>query len=166
LRHVFSAAARPAVFSILVIGLVGALAFASGQPWLFPSLGPTVFLQAVHPGEPASRPWNTLVGHALGVAAGFGALLLFGALDAPSAFDAAGLSPQRAGATAAAVGATIFFQLLSNARHPPAAATTMLITLGAIRPGWPAAGSIMIGVTLVAALGLGAKRFVTPRAAD
>lgn len=164
MRPFISSAVGPAIFSLLVIGLVGALALAAGQPWLFPSLGPTVFLQAMSPGEPASRPWNMLVGHSIGVASGFGALAAFGALDAPSALGGLGLSPQRAAATALAVGVTIFLQQLADAKHPPAAATTMLITLGAIAPSWGAAAAVMIGVALVTGLGLGARALATPQA--
>jgi len=63
------------------MGAIGALGLWAGQAWLFPSLGPTIFLQAVTPHEPSAQLWNTLAGHAVGVAAGFGALFLFGALS-------------------------------------------------------------------------------------
>jgi hypothetical protein len=156
-----SRAASPAyaaLLSTLVMGIVGALGLWAGQPWLFPSLGPTIFLGAVSPNEPGARLWNTLVGHGIGVAAGFAALFLFGAQDAPPALSAEALSAGRAAATALAVGATVALQLLANAQHPPAAATTMLITLGGLKPGWNTVFAIAVGVGLVAAFAEGARR--------
>lgn len=127
------------------------------QPWLFPSLGPTIFLQAVTPDQPAARPWNTLVGHAVGVVAGFAALYLLGAQADPPTLSAGVLTIGRVAATALAVGATIALQLALSAQHPPAAATTMLITLGGLRPEWSTVGLITVGVTLVATLGEGTR---------
>lgn len=48
----------------------GVLGMWAHQPWLFPSLGPTIFLQTVTPNESAARPWNTVRGHGVGIAAG------------------------------------------------------------------------------------------------
>lgn len=148
-----------AIVSALVMGIVGMLGLWGGQPWLFPSLGPTIFLCAVSPNEPGARLWNTVVGHGIGVATGFAALFLFGAQHAPPALGAEGLTAARVAATALAVGATVAFQLFANARHPPAAATTMLITLGGLTPEWNTILVIAVGVGLVAALGEGARRW-------
>jgi hypothetical protein len=77
--HPVTGPAYTGLLSAAVMAVVGMLGSWVGQPWLFPSLGPTIFLQAVTPDEPAARPWSTLSGHALGLAAGFAALYLFGA---------------------------------------------------------------------------------------
>jgi hypothetical protein len=153
-------AAGPALFATLVMSLVGALAAILEQPWLFPSLGPTLFLLAAAPPE---RPWNVFAGHAIGVAAGFGALFLFGAQDSLSAFDAGAVGAGRAAATALAVGATLLLQTLAGAKHPPAAATTMLITLGGLRPGWATVAAIAAGVSLVAGLAYAAHALLPAR---
>lgn len=152
MRISFASAFLPAATSALVVAAVGAIGFIAGQPWLFPSLGPTMFIMATAPEEHAARPWNTFVGHAIGVAAGFGALFLFSAQETPSVFAADALSASRVAATALAVGATILLQSLADARHPPAAATTMLITLGGVKPAWGTVATIAVGVTLVAGL--------------
>ena len=55
----------PAALAGAVIGAV------IGVPWLLPSFGPTVALQAASPELEASRPWNVLAGHAVGITAGF-----------------------------------------------------------------------------------------------
>lgn len=153
-------AAPPALFAALVMSLVGALAAAFEQPWLFPSLGPTLFLLVAARPE---RPWNVFAGHAIGVAAGFGALFLFGAQDTLSAFDAGAVGVGRAAATALAVGATLLLQSLAGAKHPPAAATTMLITLGGLRPAWATVAAIAAGVSLVAGLAYAAQALMPLR---
>lgn len=146
-------AAAPALLALCVLGVVGWIAFAVRQPWLFPSLGPTVFLQAVNPADSSARPRSVLLGHAIGVAAGFASLYLCGAQGSPSVFAVEAVPLARAAATALAVGATIFLQALLRAKHPPAAATTMLITLGGMKPGWGTVVAVAAGVGLVAALG-------------
>jgi len=134
MRHPAVSPAYTVLLSALVMGVIGALGLWAGQAWLFPSLGPTIFLQAVTPHEPAARAWNTLAGHAIGVVAGFAAVFLFGAEHAPPALSTDVLSASRVAATAVAVGATVALQLAAKAQHPPAAATTMLITLGGLAP--------------------------------
>ena len=61
------------VFLTLTPGLIG---LAAGNPRLFPSLGPTAFLQPDNPQQLSSRFYNTLVGHLLGIATGVIALLI------------------------------------------------------------------------------------------
>jgi hypothetical protein len=148
-----------AIVSASVMAVVGMLGLWGGQPWLFPSLGPTIFLCAVSPNEPGTRPWNIIVGHGVGVAAGFAALFVFGAQHEPPALGAEGLTAARVAATALAVGATVAFQFLVDARHPPAAATTMLITLGGLTAEWNTIFVIIVGVGLVATLGEGVRRW-------
>lgn len=142
----------------LMIAFVGALGILLGEPCLFPSLGPTVFLQIVTPAEKAARLRNVCVGHALGVACGFLALFLFGAQDAAPALGGGALTASRVAATALAVSLTVALQMALDAKHPPAAATTMLITLGGIKPQWSALWVIALGVGLVGVMGELARR--------
>ncbi len=146
--------AYAAVISGLAIGAVGALGLAANQPWLFPSLGPTVFLQTVTPTAQSARIWNTIVGHAIGLVAGFAALFLFGAQNMPAAMSAEILSLQRMVATALAIVVTVGLQSVLNALHPPAAATTMLITLGGLKPSWNTVFIVAAGVLLASAFGV------------
>jgi hypothetical protein len=139
------------------MGAIGLLGLWFRQPWLFPSLGPTIFLQAVTPDAPGARLWNTLAGHAIGVAAGFGALFLFAGQNAPTPLTSDVLAVSRIAATVLAVGATVGVQLAVSAQHPPAAATTMLITLGGLKPDVQTVWAIAVGVMLVAVLGEGAR---------
>jgi hypothetical protein len=144
------------IYAVLLSGLViagiGGLGMWAEQPWLFPSLGPTIFLQAVTPNDPSARPWNTVVGHGIGVAAGFLALFVCGAHHAPLPSESV-IAGSRVAASALAVGLTVAGQLLIRAPHAPAAATTMLITLGGMPPSRRTLVAIVVGVGLIAALG-------------
>lgn len=154
LRHIFVSWLYPAIMSGFAIGTIGALAFAADEPWLFPSLGPTVFIQAVTPRAPGARIWNTIVGHTIGLCAGFVALFVFGAQNAPALMSSEILSMQRVAATALAVSLIVGLQSILNAQHPPAAATTMLVTLGGLKPNWSTVSIVTIGVLLAAAFGV------------
>ena len=57
------------------IALSGIAAYLLRQPLLFPSLGPTVFLVFETPMAAPASPRNTLIGHGIGIAVGFGALV-------------------------------------------------------------------------------------------
>ena len=99
-----------ALLSTAVMAIIGILGLWLGRPWLFPSLGPTIFLQTVTPNSRGARLWNTLVGHGVGIAAAFAALFLMGAERAPSVMSVEFLTAGRIAATALAVG----IQLPSN----------------------------------------------------
>lgn len=136
----------------LVPGLLG---LAVGQPWLFPSLGPTAYLQALQPQQPASRFPNVVLGHLVGFAAGAAAVLVLGAAGEPSLFEAKRLAPPRVWASALAVALAVLVTvpLKAVALHPPAAATTLLVALGGFRPTWADAGTVALGVLVVAVAG-------------
>jgi len=138
--------------ALVITGIVGGLGLAFQQPWLFPSLGPTIFVHTVTPQQEAARPWNTFVGHAIGAAAAFLSLTLFGALHAPSAMTSGQVTFSRIAASAFAVALTIGGQIPARAGHAPAAATTLLITLG----GFPADFATVI----VLVIGIGMATFL------
>jgi len=135
-----------------VLGVAAVASLAAGAPFLFPSLGPTAALVAVEPASPTARAWNVVVGHAGGIAAGFVALAVFGALNAPTLFVDKVLDPGRAGASVLALGLTILVGMLLRANHPPAAASTLLVSLGGIRTSQDVI-NLAVGVVLVAIAG-------------
>ncbi|MCW8088190.1 HPP family protein [Sabulicella glaciei] len=144
--------------SALVIGLIGLLGWWAGQPWLLPSLGPTIALQAASPELPASKPRHVLVGHAIGLAAGLVAVYVTGAYADPSVAGADALTLARVAAAALAVGLAMTGEVLAQASHPPAQATTLLVALGAVEPTIKGAASVVCGVLLVAAFGEAIRR--------
>jgi hypothetical protein len=142
------------VASGLMIAIVGAVALLAGRPWLLPSLGPTAALAAELPGHPSSRPWNTLVGHTGGLAAGFIGVVIAGAANQPSVLVDHVLAPPRVLASVIAIALTLLLGGLLKASHPPAAATTLLVSLGAIRTTTDALNLVagVIVITIVAYL--------------
>ena len=113
------------------IALLAAVAMVSGTPFVFPSLGPTAFLFFFTPRAPAASPRNTIYGHAIGILCGYGALWLFGLQYAPPAM-ATGVSAARIGAAALSLASTGALMILLKAPHPPAGATTLIISLGIV----------------------------------
>jgi hypothetical protein len=140
----------------LLIGAVGAIAVLAGLPALLPSLGPSAVLVGLQPNHPSARPWNTLVGHALGLLAGFAAVLATGATGAPTVLGDQQLVPVRVVASAIAIALTILLCQLARASHPPAAATTLLVTLGSIAT-LKQSMTLMVGVILLAVIGEGLR---------
>ena len=113
------------------IALLAAVAMISRTPFVFPSLGPTAFLFFFTPRAPAASPRHTIYGHAIGIVCGYGALWLFGLQHAPPAM-ATGVSAARVGAAALSLAATGALMILLKAAHPPAGATTLIISLGIV----------------------------------
>jgi len=102
--------------ALVITGIVGGLGLAFQQPWLFPSLGPTIFIHTVTPNQEAARPWNTFIGHGIGAVSAFLSLALFGALHASPAMTAGHVTASRIAASALAVALTIGGQILGPGR--------------------------------------------------
>jgi len=115
----------------LIIALLSALAMVTGTPVVFPSLGPTAILFFFTPASITSTPRNSMLGHAIGILCGYGALCLVGLQHAPPAI-LIGVDSRRILAAALSLAATGALMVLLKAPHPPAGATTLIISLGVI----------------------------------
>ncbi len=138
-----------AAILMLVVGLIG---FASGRPLLLLSLGPSAFEHSEQPKDNASRFYNTFMGHMIALGAGFLAVALVNAWEAPPVVSTLTLTLARVGAATLAVAFTLAAITLARAFHPPAAATTLLVALGAFRTGGDAL-TVFLGVLILAILG-------------
>src|SRR2546421_10305694 len=122
-----------AIFSFIngciSIGLMATLAVITHSPFIFPSLGPTAFLFFYTPTQPAASPRNTIIGHGVGVVAGYLSLLVTGLTMAGPAL-VVGVTWPRVIAAALSLGLTAGLMVLLRAPHPPAGATTLIISLG------------------------------------
>jgi len=148
----------PAAAAGLVMAIIGVLAWAAGVPWLFPSLGPTIAIQAEASDSPVARPWNVVVGHFIGAAVGFAAVRVSGVIDEAAVNVSHVITPSRAAAAAGAVLASMALQALARANHPPAQATTLLVVVGALDADAHGALVLAAGVLLVALLGEPVRR--------
>jgi len=117
----------------LLIVVTGAAALLAGRPWLLPSLGPTAVLVGEMPAHPVTRPWNTVVGHLGGLLAGFFGVLLTGSMNDPVVLTDHVITVPRVLASVIAIMLTALIGGLLRASHPPAAATTLLVSLGSLR---------------------------------
>ncbi|SCF05508.1 HPP family protein [Micromonospora coriariae] len=128
--------ARPSVHAFvgtaLAIVVAGAVAVLTHQPWLFPSLGPAVMLHVEKPDAPQSSPRSTLIGHGVALLAGYAFLVACGLSDDPSALQE-GVDGPRIVAAAGSVAVTTAVLVLLKASHPPAGATTLIVSLGLLR---------------------------------
>lgn len=120
------------VNGLIAIAAMAFVAYVTGEPFVFPSLGPTAFLLFYTPLQPAASPRNTLGGHAIGAAAGYLALVVFGLTnDAPAL--ASSVTGARVGAAALSLGLTAGAMVWARVPHPPAGATTLIVSLGILR---------------------------------
>lgn len=128
-----------AIFSLvngfLSIGLMALAALATRAPFIFPSLGPTAFLFFYTPTAPTASPRYTIFGHLIGALAGWLSLAVFGLTAAPPALSA-GVEWPRVGAAALSLGATAGLMVLFRVPHPPAGATTLIVSLGLMPHLW------------------------------
>jgi len=126
---VLGAGGYAAVLAFLVLALAGVVGLGLSKPWLFPSLGPTVMLFFESPEEESSRPRNTLVGHLVGIAVGWGLLHLFRLQGLPPA-PVGGLTGRHVLAGALSVALTSLVLVAIKHKHPPAGASTLIVSLG------------------------------------
>jgi CBS-domain-containing membrane protein len=145
-----SDAAWAAAISAILILIAGAVTLATGQPWLFAALGPTAVVIASSPGQPSSRFHSVVVGHLAALLCGWMVVVLVGA---PASGAMTDIGVARVWASAMAVAVTTLVQPSLRAYHPPAAATALLITLGAYHLTWKNSLSMMGGVVIVALMG-------------
>jgi CBS domain-containing membrane protein len=107
------------------------LALLSRNPFVFPSLGPTAYLLFFSPLEKVSSPRNTILGHAIAIVCGYGAFAVTGAGAQPFAAHL-GIFWPRILAAALSLSTTAALMVLLGISHPPAGATTLIISLGII----------------------------------
>ena len=119
------------VNGFITIGLLALLALVTGSPFVFPSLGPTAYLLFFSPLAEASSPRNTILGHAIGLLCGYGAFALTMASSPPFGVQA-GVHGPRVLAAALSLSATGALMVLFRVSHPPAGATTLIVSLGII----------------------------------
>lgn len=116
-------------FLFTVLGLI---AWLSGQPFIFPSLGPSAFLLAFDRQGDRTRTYRVVGSHLIGAVAGFLAYLLFAAgvtlTPPPEAFSPDGLRLAASGVLSVVV--TSWGMIATDTVHAPACATTPIVSLG------------------------------------
>jgi len=119
----------------LSIGLMAAFAVLLHSPLIFPSLGPTAFHYFSRQTAPSASPRNAIIGHLIGIIAGYFSLVVTGLTTAGPAI-ANGVTWPRVIAAALSLGLTAGLMILLRASHAPAGATTLIISLGILTGPW------------------------------
>jgi CBS-domain-containing membrane protein len=119
------------VNGFITIGLLGLLALLTESPFVFPSLGPTAYLFFFSPMAEVSSPRNAILGHAIGLVCGYAAFALAVASSPPFGINP-GVHGPRLLAAALSLSATGALMALLRISHPPAGATTLIVSLGII----------------------------------
>ncbi|HEX7359659.1 MAG TPA: HPP family protein [Bryobacteraceae bacterium] len=119
------------VNGFITIAILAGVAMVSHTPFVFPSLGPTAILLFYSPLSPTASPRHTIYGHAIGIFCGYGSLLLTGLHHAAPA-TIVGVDSGRILAAALSLAATSALMILLKSAHPPAGATTLIISLGIV----------------------------------
>lgn len=140
---------------VLVLAVIG---WATRQPLIFASLGPTAYELVEQPQLRSARAYNIIVGHLIGLGAGFVALYLLNAWAAPNVISADFVSTQRLWAVVLAVTLTTLVTLMLKAGQPAALATTLLVSLGSMQTRRDAV-AIVAGVLIITAIGEPVRRF-------
>ncbi len=138
--------------------VAGLAAWAGHRPLLFASLGPTVYELVEQPHRGSARPYNILMGHLLGVLAGFGALAATGAWFAPAVTGMTAVAPARVWAAGLAALLTVFATTVLRATQPAAISTSLVIALGSMQQ-WRDGVIIMGSIALMVSLGEPLRRW-------
>ena len=125
-----SAFVAGAIIGVLML-IMGGVAALTHLPWVFPSLGATIFILIGVPSAPPASTKNTVCSHLIGIASGAFALLICGLMSTPPNLLDVPLA--RVAAITIACTLTAFLMLRLGVPHPPAMATTLIVSLGLIR---------------------------------
>lgn len=120
------------LYAGVLFTVLGLIAWLSGQPFIFPSLGPSAFILAFERRGERTRTYRVVGSHLIGGVAGFIAYSLLGAgvalTTTPPPFSLGGLSLALSGVLSIVL--TSWGMILTDTVHPPACATTLIVSLG------------------------------------
>ncbi len=115
----------------VTIALVSLIAVATQSPFVFPSLGPTAYLCFFTPLAQAASPRHALLGHGIGLVCGYFALVAAGMVHLQSSAGLhSGVHLPAVLAAALSLATTGALMVLFRVSHPPAGATTLIVSLG------------------------------------
>jgi CBS domain-containing membrane protein len=143
----------------IAIGLMATVGFLTHSPFIFPSLGPTAFLFFTSPTAPSASPRNAILGHIIGVLAGYLSLVVTGLTAAGPLALPFGPTLPRIIAVMISLGVTASLMVMLRVLHPPAGATTLMISLGLIAQPWQLV-VVVVAVVLLTMLAFFVNRLI------
>lgn len=133
----------------LLIFVAAAAGWATHQPLIFASLGPTAYELIETPHRRSAEPYSLIVGHLAGVGSACFSLFVTHAWSAPPVSQA-GVPLVRVGCTVLAAALTVLINLLLRASQPAAISTALLIAVGMMQK--PHDVAVMIAAVLLMAI--------------
>lgn len=130
-RHAFVCCVK----GIICIAGLALLTLITRTPFLFPSLGGTVFILLTAPSSATAAPRNVLLAHFMGACAGWVCFHAFGLHEVSATLTQDGGFAHVA-AAALALGIAAALMILTHAHHAPAGATTLTVALGLLPHLW------------------------------
>lgn len=120
------------LYAGLLFTVLGGIAWGSGQPFIFPSLGPSAFILAFERQSERTRTYRIVGSHLIGGIAGFLAWSLLASgisiTTTPPAFSVEGL--RLATSATVSIMLTSWVMIATDTVHAPACATTLIVSLG------------------------------------
>lgn len=120
------------LYAGLLFTVLGAIAWGTGQPFIFPSLGPSAFILAFERRGDRPGTYRVVGSHVIGGVVGLLAwsLLATGVqiTESPGAGSLAGL--RLAASATLSIILTSWAMIATGTIHPPACATTLIVSLG------------------------------------
>jgi len=120
------------LYAGLLFTVLGGIAWISGEPFVFPSLGPSAFILAFERRGEQTRTYRIIGSHLIGAIAG---LLVYSVLAAgvsltttPPPVSIDGLRLTLSGVLSIIL--TVWGMIATGTIHPPACATTLIVSLG------------------------------------
>ena len=120
------------LYAGLLFTVLGGIAWISGEPFVFPSLGPSAFILAFERRGEQTRTYRIIGSHLIGAIAG---LLAYSVLAAgvsltttPPPVSIDGLRLTLSGVLSIIL--TVWGMIATGTIHPPACATTLIVSLG------------------------------------
>jgi len=143
------------IVATFLTALLCAVAVIASEPFVVPSVGPTIFIIVGFPLSEQAHPRNILYSTAAAIVAGIIALALFGLIDVPP--DLTDLTWTRSGALVVAVAIAVGGIIMLRSLHAPAVATAMIIAAGLLKDptDWV---SVFVGVLVVTIAGVAINR--------
>lgn len=120
------------LYAGLLFTVLGGIAWVSGEPFIFPSLGPSAFILAFERRGERTRTYRVVGSHLIGGIAGFLAYLVLAAgislTTTPPPMSIDGLRLALSGVLSIIL--TAWGMIATDTIHAPACATTLIVSLG------------------------------------
>lgn len=140
------------LYAGLLFTVLGVIAWGSGQPFIFPSLGPTAFVLAFDRQSDRTQRYRIIGSHLIGGIAGLLAWMVVASgvsiTATPPPFSIEGF--RLAASATISIVLTSWAMIATDAIHPPACATTLIVSLGLLST--PLRVGIIVGSVIILVL--------------